>query len=117
MTPREFCWWAYRYHRPLFEAMAYAGQRLNAISSLVWLVRMEIESSGAPITADLGRDFVVEEMFRARDDHPRWADFIVSALAPTGVSAYRWLDKRVSPLHTSYGMMQLVPSTFGGGDK
>lgn len=120
MTARGFCWWAYRYHRPLFDALAYGGRRLNAVTTLVWLVRIEEESTGAPITAEMNRDQVTAQMLRTVDEEPTWAPLLLCALAPTAVSAYRWLDKRAMRTYDtggSAGVLQLVRPTFGGSGK
>lgn len=117
MTAREFCWWLYRYHRPTFDALAYAGLRVHSISSLVTIERIAEESTGHPIVADVIIDGVLHQVKRVDRDMPAWAPFIRHALAPTAISAYRWAQRRTYPSAQGAGLMQLVPSTFGGDAK
>lgn len=114
MDAPAFCWWAYRHHRTLFEALAYAGSKHNEITRMVWAVRLEEEILGRPFTAQQCADSVVCLYSDVADDMPEWADFVTSALAPTAIPAYRWLMKRAVTPIVSRGMVQMVPSTWTG---
>lgn len=115
MSSASFCWWAYKYHRPLFDAMAYAGKKADQMSQLVWAVRMEEEALGHPFTAAQCAQSVVMLYADVAEDMPRWTGFVTTALAPTAYPAYRWLARRGEQPGSSKGLLQIVPSTFRTG--